>query len=44
MESADVDIRTKNLPLTAANRHFLRSGGQILYLELAKSGRLAAER
>jgi hypothetical protein len=33
-----------HLPITAASRHFLRSGGQMLYLELAKSGRLAAKR
>lgn len=31
-------------PITAASRHFLRSGGQMLYLDLAKNGRLAAER
>lgn len=34
----------KKLAITAASRHFLRSGGQMLYLESAKSGRLAAER
>ena len=37
-------IRTKQLVVTAASRHFLRSGGQMLYLDLAKNGRLAAIR
>ncbi len=37
-------IRTKGLLVTAASRHFLRGAGQMLYLDLAKNGRLAAER
>ena len=35
---------TSALPITAPSRHFLRSGGQMLYLDLAKNGRLAAKR
>lgn len=37
-------LQTKQLVVTAARLHFLRSGGQMLYLDLAKNGRLAAER
>ena len=45
MNSKDQDKHcTQTDPLTAASRHFLRSGGQMLYLDLAKNGRLAAER
>jgi hypothetical protein len=39
-----VNKGTKQRQVTAVSRHFLRSGGQMLYLELAKSGREAAER